>query len=71
MLRITNLTGSSTILQLLINASDKNKDDGSENDGNKTRILSISFMSNKKSTELGYLTFSIKKAFNLLRHVFT
>ena len=70
MLKTTSFTGSSTILQSLIDVADENKVDRSKSGGNETKILSPSSISNKKSTGLGYLTFGTKKTFNLLLYIF-
>ena len=55
MLKTTSLTSLSTILQSLIDTTDKYKVDGGENSGNKTN-LSNPFVS-KRSTRAGYLNF--------------
>ena len=54
MIRITSSTGSSTILQSLINAEDKDEVGGDESGGNKTNLLKP--FASKKSIGAGYLT---------------
>ena len=68
MLRSTYFNDSSTTLQLLIDAVDKNKVNAISN--NEITILLISFTF-KKSTRTSYPTFGSKKIFNLLQHTFT
>ena len=61
MLKTTNPTGLSTMLQLLINATDKNEVGTSCN--NKTNLSNPSLL--KRSTKAGYLIFeSAKKGGN-------
>ena len=58
MLKTTNPTSSSTILQSLIDATNKNK--GDESGHNETNLSNPS--TSKRSTKAGYLTFKgIKK----------
>ena len=61
MLGTISLTGLSTVLQSLIDEADKDKVGGDKTGSHETRFLSISFTSNKKSTGIGYLIFSVKK----------
>ena len=55
MLRIKSYTGSSIILQSLIDAADEHEIDKSKSVGNNTNLLNPSV--SKKSTKAGYLTF--------------
>ena len=49
-----NLIGSSTILESLINAADKDEINKSKSTSNETNLLNPSIF--KKSTKMGYLT---------------
>ena len=66
MLKTTSFTNLSTILQSLIDATDKDEIDEGESDSNETNLVN-SFKS-KRSTGTGYLTFGgIKKGGNNLQ----
>ena len=54
MLKITNPTGSSTILQSSIDAADEDKVGGDKNYDNKTNLSNPS--TSKRSIKAGYLT---------------
>ena len=63
MLRTTSLTGSSTILQSLIDAAHKDEIGEGENSGHETNLSNLS--ASKRSIKAGYLTFkSAKKGGN-------
>ena len=55
MLKTISITGLSTISQLSIYVTDKNKVGGGENGGNETNLSNQSAL--KRSTRAGYLTF--------------
>ena len=70
MLRTTSYTGSLTILQSLVDTTNKDEFGRDKRHGNETKILSTSFTSNNKLTGVGYLTSNTKKTFNFLWHIF-
>ena len=53
MLRTKSLTGSSTILQLLVDMANKDEVGGSESSSNETNLSNLSML--KKSTKTGFL----------------
>ena len=59
MLKTLSLTGSSTILQSLINAANEDKVGRNESGGNKTNLSNL--FASKKSTGAGYLIFESAK----------